>query len=140
MKRAIQSYKNKFTLNLANWANFTKERKEGTMGIGAKPFFIWYKQLHWHEKIILTSTAMWTYEAEAVPVAASVLTWPPHSPAPFPFGLSLPFNHRLSYLVGILLYHCLPRGHGGWATWDLAFQVYFNNIGVPGAYSDWPWR
>lgn len=57
-----------------------------------------------------------------------------HFPAPFPFRLSPPFNHHLSYLVNILLYHCLPRGHGGWVTWDQAPQVCFNNIGVPGIY------
>lgn len=51
-----------------------------------------------------------------------------------PFRLSLPFNHHLSYLVGILLYHCLPRGHGGWTTWDLPSQVCLNNIGVPDVY------
>lgn len=34
-----------------------KRRKEETIGVGAKPLFIWCEHLHWHEKIILTSAS-----------------------------------------------------------------------------------
>lgn len=53
------------------------------------------------------TSAMWTYEVEAVPVTASGLTWPPHSSAPFDlvshsttiFPISWAFYYTIAYHV-----------------------------------------
>jgi len=50
---------------------------------------------------------LWTYEVQAVPVAASGLTWPPHSSAPFDlvshlttiFPISWAFYYTIAYHV-----------------------------------------
>lgn len=93
--------------------------------------FIWCKHLHWHEKIILTSLAMWTYEVEAVPVAASGLVWPPHSFAPFDlvshsttiFPISWAFYYTIAYHVVTV---AEPR-----ETWRLKCALIISGI---------PWR
>lgn len=65
------------------------------------------------------TSAMWTYEVEAVPVTASGLTWPPHSSAPFDlvshsttiFPISWAFYYTIAYHVVTV---AEPRG-----TWRL---------------------
>jgi len=65
------------------------------------------------------TSAMWTYKVEAVPVAASGLTWPPHFPAPFDlvshsttiFPISWAFYYTIAYHVVTV---AEPRG-----TWRL---------------------
>lgn len=105
------------------WQKQIWRLERGTTGIEAKPFFIWCAHLQLTRANYLdlcrwTST-MWTYEVEAVPVAASGLTWPPHFPAPFDLvchsttisPISWAFYYTIAYHVVTV---AEPRG-----TWRL---------------------
>lgn len=121
----------------------SKERMEETIGIDAKlPFYLMRTHLHWHEKIIMTSTGE---RRPCEPTKQKLFRW--RLPVQPDLHTLLPLSSfdLVSHLTTIFpiswafyYKHCLPRGHGGWATWDQT-QVCFNNIGVPPyMYSDWP--